>query len=179
MIPPIPLAQIPPEVDRPAKAENPYRPPAQATTSDVNTVSSLATTRVRRPAWSLIVVGVLNMLYAVLNLFAHLVPAEGGPAPVPRELRDDVIMSEVWKEMQQPDPLGGSIASIVLFSVAGVISWGGISMLRLRNYGLSVTSSVLSMMPCLTILGCCGAGQVVGIWALTVLVNPNVRSEFP
>ena len=46
----------------------------------------------------------------------------------------------------------------------------------LRGRGLAMTGSVLSMIPCLS--GCCIVGLPVGIWALVVLNNPDVRAGF-
>jgi hypothetical protein len=49
-------------------------------------------------------------------------------------------------------------------------------MISLRNYGLAMTSAVLTVIPCVT--PCCLLGQAAGIWALVVLMNNDVRAAF-
>jgi hypothetical protein len=53
--------------------------------------------------------------------------------------------------------------------------WAGFSMIRLKNYRLSL-AGCLAIMP--GALFCCLAGLPVGIWSLTVLLTPDVRSSF-
>jgi hypothetical protein len=53
--------------------------------------------------------------------------------------------------------------------------WAGFSMINLKNYRLSM-AGCLAVMP--GALFCCLAGMPVGIWSLTVLLRPDVRSSF-
>jgi hypothetical protein len=53
---------------------------------------------------------------------------------------------------------------------------GGIQMLRLRGYVLSVVGAATLAVPCVTL--CIGVGQIVGVWALIVLFTTSVREEF-
>jgi hypothetical protein len=53
---------------------------------------------------------------------------------------------------------------------------GGIQMMRLRGYVLSIIGAATLALPCVTL--CIGVGQIVGIWALVVLFSPSVREEF-
>ena len=55
---------------------------------------------------------------------------------------------------------------------------GGIQMLRLRSYGLALFASILAAIPCISCSACCGLGEGIGIWALVVLLNPEVRAAF-
>jgi hypothetical protein len=45
----------------------------------------------------------------------------------------------------------------------------------LKSYGLAMTSSILAMIPCHV---CCMVGLPIGIWALIVLLKPEVKSAF-
>jgi hypothetical protein len=60
---------------------------------------------------------------------------------------------------------------------AVVLTLGGVRMLQLRSYALCVTASITAMMPCISCTGCC-FGQIVGIWAIVVLLRPEVRFLF-
>jgi hypothetical protein len=62
----------------------------------------------------------------------------------------------------------------LLLSILALI--GAIRMMSLRNYGLAMTSAVLTVIPCVT--PCCLLGQAAGIWALVVLMNNDVRAAF-
>src|SRR5205807_657149 len=78
-----------------------------------------------------------------------------------------------------------SQGAAVMFGSGGVglvasliIILGGLRMRALRSYGLAVTGSVLALLPCVTCTGCCGLGQGIGIWALVVLLKPEVKALF-
>ena len=57
-----------------------------------------------------------------------------------------------------------------------LILLGGIQMMRLRGYALSLIGAFALTIPCIT--SCCVVGQGVGIWALIVLFTTSVREEF-
>ena len=63
-----------------------------------------------------------------------------------------------------------------LFSLLTIL--GAVRMMALKSYGLAVFVSVLAAVPCISCMACCGPGEGVGIWALVVLLNPEVRSAF-
>ena len=61
--------------------------------------------------------------------------------------------------------------------VAAVVTvLGGIAMVKRRRHGLAVTGSILAALPILS--PCICVGQIVGIWALVVLFNSDVRAAF-
>jgi hypothetical protein len=55
---------------------------------------------------------------------------------------------------------------------------GGVRMLSLKSYGLAFLASVTAAVPCVSLIACCGVGEIVGIWALVVLLQPDVRAAF-
>ena len=68
------------------------------------------------------------------------------------------------------------IMMFLAFSVAcGTAVWAGFNMLWLRSYWLSIAGS-FAIMPGACF--CCLAGVPIGIWALYVLLKPEVRSAF-
>jgi len=66
----------------------------------------------------------------------------------------------------------GIVAFLNLLAIVG-----GISMRGLRSYGLSMLGAVVSLIPC--VVACCPlVGVPVGLWALVVLVRPEVKAAF-
>ena len=60
--------------------------------------------------------------------------------------------------------------------VAVLTLFGSIRMLSLHSYGLAMFGAILTAIPCVT--PCCLVGQIAGIWAIIVLMNPDVRRAF-
>lgn len=57
-----------------------------------------------------------------------------------------------------------------------VILFGAVQMKSLSNYGLAMTVTILAMIPCVS--PCCLIGIPIGIWALVVLLDSNVKAAF-
>ena len=49
-------------------------------------------------------------------------------------------------------------------------------MKKLESYGMVMTATILSMLPCTS--SCCCLGLPLGIWILIVLAKPEVKSAF-
>jgi hypothetical protein len=62
--------------------------------------------------------------------------------------------------------------------VALLVILGAARMLVLKSYGLSLFAAILTAIPCISPSACCLLGEGVGIWAVIVLLNPDVRSAF-
>jgi hypothetical protein len=58
-----------------------------------------------------------------------------------------------------------------------VILWGAWGMHRFRRYRLSVLAGVMSLLPA-PFIYCAPISVPLGIWALIVLVRPDVRARF-
>ncbi len=70
----------------------------------------------------------------------------------------------------------GLAIDVMMLGLSAVILLGGLKMLKLRNYGLCVAAAVIALVPCLS--PCCCLGLPIGIWALVVLLKPEVKSAF-
>jgi hypothetical protein len=70
----------------------------------------------------------------------------------------------------------GIIAGIVSILVGGVVFFGAMKMRALQSWPLAIAASVLAIIPCLS--PCCCIGIPVGIWALVVLFDANVKASF-
>ncbi len=87
------------------------------------------------------------------------------------------------QEMMNQGPVSEQVSitiriiwSIVLLATSGAVIYGAIQMKNLRNYRSAMTAAIISIIP---LLGpCCILGIPFGIWALIVLMQPDVKAAF-
>ncbi len=145
------------------------------------------------PAVSLIVLGILGILMALL--FATLIVVIMSDPQSMEAWQKEMIQQEQKNRAQQNRPpmspeeeammrngitgvFGpvGLTASIVSAGFSFLIALGGMQMMRLRSRGLAMMGSILAMLP--TCSPCCLFGLPLGIWAVTTLGRPEVREAF-
>jgi hypothetical protein len=150
--------------------------------------------RVKLPGVFLIVVGILNLLVALAQT--------GGTVYVGVQSADEMYTSQVerYEQMGKSMPMFNEMAkemrkkkpdelktqsvalnaamSVALFVASLLIIFGGIRMIQLRSYGLCMFASIVAAVPCISVTGCCCVGEIVGIWSVVVLLNPQVRMMF-
>jgi hypothetical protein len=143
-----------------------------------------ALARTNLPGNLLIATGALNLLAGLLLLnvgVQHLrMPTEVFEKNVPSN-QLDALQRQGWTTLQTKQ-LFATILLIwagVAIASSIVIFYGGVNMRSLNSYAFALVGSVLAAAPILSPLGCFGIGQVVGIWALVVLLRSEVRSAFP
>jgi ABC-type proline/glycine betaine transport system permease subunit len=75
-------------------------------------------------------------------------------------------------------PKGVTVAQNILgVGFAILILVGSIKMYKLENYALSMSAAIVAMIPCCSSC-CCLIGLPMGIWALVVLNDANVKIAF-
>lgn len=104
-----------------------------------------------------------------------------GVDPKMKELEEDeetpeIIRRAVLKVNNNTAAEWVSMIASLLCSVGMGVA--GVMMIRMQMYPVAITGAVLAMIPCMTITGCCGVGQGVGIWALVILMNGDVKQWF-
>src|SRR5688572_3326597 len=118
--------------------------------------------RVGAPAIGLIVTGALSVVFTVFGL---LFIALGGASAInDPQARDALPGFGVM--------LGASVVQLVL---GGLIIYAGVQMRKVQSWGLAVAGSIVAMLPCLP---CCLLGLPIGIWALIVLFDSDVKRAF-
>jgi hypothetical protein len=128
---------------------------------------SAAASSLKVPAIILIVLGVLSLLNSLVGIAAQLFGLEMyNQAEMAAQLGEDVgkLVGQLGLVM--------SIAGLVL---NGLMTFGALQMLRVRGYGLAVTAAVLAFLPTTC---CCVITLPFGIWALVVLMKPEVKAAF-
>jgi hypothetical protein len=70
----------------------------------------------------------------------------------------------------------GIISAFIGIAVAILIIFGALQMKKMRGWGLSLTAAIVAMVPCIS--PCCILGLPIGIWALVILLKPEVKAAF-
>jgi len=70
----------------------------------------------------------------------------------------------------------GIVFGIIGLVMSVVIFLGASKMKNAESYGFAMAAAILAMIPCVS--PCCLLGLPLGIWALIVLLKPEVKSAF-
>ncbi|HEY1171172.1 MAG TPA: DUF4339 domain-containing protein [Verrucomicrobiae bacterium] len=156
--------QIPPPPSAVAPAPSVITPAFKA----IDGGRERALSMVKAPAIALIVYAAISVGWLGLQALGMVVE------PDYRQMSGiDPEAAEMAKQMRGPmmvGMLGGGVVSVIL------IFLGAFRMLNLKNYGLAMTGAIAAFLPC--ICPCCLLGIPLGIWALVVLNNADVKNHF-
>jgi hypothetical protein len=130
----------------------------------------LAEDSVRGPATGLMVVAVIGFVMGAGALVMDLTGAGMNLSGIPG------LDPNAEQFMHLFAGTFGIISAVVGVLLSAIIFWGGLKMKTLENYGLAMTASILALIPCLS--PCCVLGLPLGIWALVVLMKPEVKAAF-
>jgi hypothetical protein len=148
------------------------------TTAPASTAQSL----VNGPGIALMIVGIIYALGALLGIVGALVWGSAAfAAGTKGPMRD--LPPEVVRMMQSMQGTGLMILfPIIQLLLSAFITFGSIKMRKLESYGLVMTATILSMIPCITpnlsCIPCCILGLPLGIWSLVALSKPEVKAAF-
>lgn len=149
----------------PTGPETPAPPPPPPTppTDPRETAARL----VNAPAIALLVTAIVGAFICLLGLLANLfgmgfggMPDFGGDERLAMFLSGGI----------------GTAVNLLGLLVAALVLFGAMRMRQLRSWGLAMTVSILAMIPCVS--PCCVLGLPIGIWALVILLRPEVKSAF-
>jgi hypothetical protein len=68
------------------------------------------------------------------------------------------------------------VSSVVGLAISGFVGYAGWQMRQMNGWGLSMAGAILAMIPCLS--PCCLLGLPIGIWAILVLIDEEVKQAF-
>lgn len=126
--------------------------------------------RLKGPGIGLIITGSLNGVIGLLTLLSGLARL-AGLGGKERIIRDDAEKLGYFVGTG----LGYGIGLLSML-LAPLIILGGIKLMKGKSRGLAMTAAVLAILPATS---CCFViGAVFGIWALVVLMNPEVKAYF-
>jgi len=135
----------------------------------MNDTQQTAADKIKLPAIGLLVVGILGIvscLYDVLNVVFGFTAALLKDVDLPPQARQLIGASSSY----------GLIFVVINAAGSGFLIWAAAQMLKQRNHTAALVASALAIIPCWG--GCCCLGLPVGIWALLVLMKPDVKSAF-
>lgn len=107
---------------------------------------------------------------ATAQFMADLQP----PGPAKQQLEQQV--QQLQGRDRTREYIQGAAVAAVNLPVTLVILVGGLRMKRVRSYGLSLAAAICGMIP--VVNPCCCLGLPFGVWALVVLLNPDVKAAF-
>ena len=70
----------------------------------------------------------------------------------------------------------GIFFSVLGILIGAIVFMGASKMKSLRSYGFALAAAILAMIPCIS--PCCLLGLPIGIWAIVILVKPEVKAAF-
>lgn len=127
-----------------------------------------AAQQVQGPAIGLIITAVIGGLWAIFGLLGNALGM--GMAGL-----ESMTSEYAWAEYAFGGAMG-MVGSLIALVIAVFLVWAALQMKALRNWMLAVVASVLAMIPCIS--PCCIIGLPIGIWALVVLLKPEVKAAF-
>ncbi len=148
------------------------------------------------PGMLLLIVGLLNLLFPLRLAFVAIQTAQMTDEQMEQmeqnleqnleQLRQNPSFREALEQFQVPPPeelrrrtlLSCSVWAGISLVAALLVIVAGLRMRALRSFGLVVMGALTACIPCVTCSGCCGLGEIAGVWALVVLFNPEVRQAF-
>lgn len=125
--------------------------------------------KVNAPAIGLMVTAIIGMLFQLVNILLQILGVGMGALGGGQGPGADQMMSMLSGGL-------GIVFGLIGLAIGAVILFGAMKMRKLESYGLSMAAAILAMIPCLS--PCCILGLPLGIWALVVLMKPEVKQSF-
>ena len=135
--------------------------------SDGGSDRNKAINSVKGPAIGLMVTGGMGVMYSCLILAGATFTFGGGMLIADK--------SGQYPQLMMQGGLG-IVQGAIGLACSIVILLGALKMMKLESYGFAMASAIIAMAPCLS--PCCCVGLPIGIWALVMLCNAEVKSSF-
>ena len=123
------------------------------------------------PGILFLVFGSLTVLFGLFGL----VSGGGDTAQLDKMLGDPNFPAALKGGIRFMAGPGSKLINLLGMAIGGVIAFGGLQMRQLKNYSVVMAASVLACLPCGS---CCCVTMPIGIWALTLIFKPEIKSSF-
>ena len=127
-----------------------------------------AESMVGAPAIGLFVVAVIGIFYLLFSIVMNLLGT--GIGAFSAASGDSAGMGSLFSGVV------GLVFNVIWLLLSGLVIFGALKMKKLESYSLSMAAAVVAALPCTS--PCCVLGLPLGIWAIVVLVNQDVKSAF-
>ncbi|HET6331262.1 MAG TPA: hypothetical protein VFF76_10800 [Holophagaceae bacterium] len=141
---------------------NDINPPAAPSTNPSDQVNI--------PATGLMVAGGLGLLSQILALAIHF-----GLFALNLPFAGNSGMGSMGSMIS-----GGITVALAFMGLAVnlFILYGAMQMKGLKNYNMAIGAAIAAVIPCFSSCPCCFVGIGFGIWAIIVLIKPEVKAAF-
>ena len=124
-----------------------------------------ALARTNAPAIALIVVAAIGGLFQILGLLLNILGTGFATGMGGNEALGNLMSGSI-----------GIGLGLLGLAMTVVVILGALKMKNGESYGFALAASIIAMVPCIS--PCCVLGLPVGIWALVVLLNADVKAAF-
>ncbi len=117
---------------------------------------------------------VLTLIYLAFAIFARSVGVEmARRAGMPKEFIDQM------EQARGSTPILDVAWSLISLGVYAFVAFGGSRMIHVRSWSIALAAAIALVVPC-CVPCCCSLGLVIpiGVWALIVLLNADVKKAF-
>jgi hypothetical protein len=130
----------------------------------------LAMQKVNAPAIALMVIAGLGALWSLLSVVLNLLGASVNMASLAGQSggSSDALASMTSGAL-------GVVFAILGLAINGAMFFGAMKMRALQSYPFAITAAALACLPCFP---CCCFSIPIGVWALVVLFDANVKASF-
>ena len=122
------------------------------------------------PSVLLLVSGGLGVIMGLGSLVGA-----GGSSAALAKLANDPNTAQFAKFAQTLAGPVNIVLTLLGVALSAFVIFGALKMRSLQGHGLALGAAIVSLIPC---TGCCCLGMPVGVWALVVLLKPEVKSQF-
>lgn len=174
--PPPPVYQAPPPPPAPSDYDAPIPPPYEippAYQAPPPPAAGDARSKVQAPAIALMAVAILGIGWQVVWMILNLV---GSGMSMLGNMSSDLPAEMAPEFLSLMSGGVGILFSLIGIGIGVVILLAALKMKKLQSWAFALIGSIIAMIPCLS--PCCCIGLPVGIWALIVLLNKDVKSAF-
>jgi hypothetical protein len=126
-----------------------------------------AASQLKGPAIALMVAGALEAAFSFLRLLLQILGVGFGA------LGSSADAEGVARMMSGGL---GIVAGLVGLAVAGFVVFAGMQMMKGSQYNLCMAGAIVAMIPCFS--PCCCIRLPIGIWALVILMKPEIKAAF-
>jgi thiamine transporter ThiT len=130
----------------------------------------LAMQKVNGPAIGLMVTSGLAGLWSLVSVVLNLLGASFNMANMGGSSESSNAIA------QMTSGVVGVVVALLSLAIAGAIFFGAMKMRALQSYPFAITAAALACLPCA--FPCCCFSLPIGVWALVVLFDANVKASF-
>ena len=121
--------------------------------------------QLKGPAISLMVTAGIGALWQLMLLLVNLTGAGMGAMMRGSQGMPNMLSGGI-----------GAVINVIGLIMAVVVFMGALKMKNAESYGFAMAAAIIAMIPCVS--PCCLLGLPLGIWAIIVLVKPEVKAAF-